>query len=206
MKDKILDIFKNINGKNKNVLFIVAGIIVLIPLTLWLLSSDNKDLSQGFETAVKDKVEEGKEYIPPKLENPFKANKEAVENNNTKEKEQIKEEQNKEAQNQNQFASFAKDERDLETEKNLKELGNSNLDQEEAIKKIAKTQKPKDMVVFLKDIQKDISLQKNTFKYELKEYKQGDKFLTWFEIEVIADNFIRFKDKDYAYNLRFLGE
>ena len=64
------------------------------------------------------------------------------------------------------------------------------------------------MIVFLKDIQKDIEFEgsKNTFKYDLKSYKAGDKFLEWFEIEIITKNLIRFKDKDYAYNLRFLGE
>ena len=37
----------NVNGKTKNILFLVLGIIVLVPLLLWLLNGEeNVDLSQ----------------------------------------------------------------------------------------------------------------------------------------------------------------
>ena len=106
------------------------------------------------------------------------------------------------------LASFAKDNQELEVESKLKELpnANANVSQEEAIRKIAKTQKPKDMIAFLKEIQNEIELETNSFKYDLKTYRAGDKFLDFFLIESITNNFIRFEDTDYAYNLRFLGE
>ena len=67
----ITEAFKNnVNGKTKNILFLVLGIIVLVPLLLWLLNGEeNVDLSQSFE---KTQEKEQEEYIPPKLDNPFK--------------------------------------------------------------------------------------------------------------------------------------
>ena len=165
------------------------------------------DLSQSFE---KTQEKEQEEYIPPKLENPFQ---EAL--NKTQEQEQTEplkplETQNKASNlvdnSKDSLASFAKDKQELEAESKLKELSNANISQEEAIRKIAKTQKPKDMIAFLKEIQNQIELETNSFKYDLKTYKVGDKFLDFFLIENITNNFIRFEDTDYAYNLRFLGE
>lgn len=194
MKEKILNIFKNIKEKNKNMIFILTGIIVLVPLSFWLLSTDDKNLSESFEKSMQTDNNQTQEYNPPKLENPFEQKQKTQENNQTKE--QINN------TSKDDFTSFVKDIKKQEIN------SNENLSQEEAIRQIAKTQKPKDMIVFLKDIQKDIEFEgsKNTFKYDLKSYKAGDKFLEWFEIEIITKNLIRFKDKDYAYNLRFLGE
>lgn len=207
----ITEAFKNnVNGKTKNILFLVLGIIVLVPLLLWLLNGEeNVDLSQSFE---KTQEKEQEEYIPPKLENPFQ---EAL--NKTQEQEQTEPLKPLETQNQDSnlvdnskdsLASFAKDNQELEVESKLKELpnANANVSQEEAIRKIAKTQKPKDMIAFLKEIQNEIELETNSFKYDLKTYRAGDKFLDFFLIESITNNFIRFEDTDYAYNLRFLGE
>ena len=194
MKEKILNIFKNIKEKNKNMIFILTNIIVLVPLSFWLLSTDDKNLSESFEKSMQTDNNQTQEYNPPKLENPFEQKQKTQENNQTKE--QINN------TSKDDFTSFVKDIKKQEIN------SNENLSQEEAIRQIAKTQKPKDMIVFLKDIQKDIEFEgsKNTFKYDLKSYKAGDKFLEWFEIEIITKNLIRFKDKDYAYNLRFLGE
>ena len=66
--------------------------------------------------------------------------------------------------------------------------------------------KPESMVEYVKEIQKDIKFRgyDNNFKYDNKEYRKGDIFLTWYEIEEITPNFIRFKDENYSYNLRFI--
>ncbi|EAH8851389.1 hypothetical protein CDJ58_07060 [Campylobacter lari] len=86
----------------------------------------------------------------------------------------------------------------------------NNLKQYEAIKEIEKTQKPKDMVLFLKNIKQQIFISKdlNSFKYDYKDFYIGDKFLNWYLVEDININFIRFKDQElnYSYNLRFYGE
>lgn len=199
----------NVNGKTKNILFLVLGIIVLVPLLLWLLNGEeNVDLSQSFE---KTKEKEQEEYIPPKLDNPFKValNKESQEQKTTESLEEQKQDSNLiENNSKDSLAFFAKDSQELEVESKLKELPNAsvNVSQEEAIRKIAKTQKPKDMIAFLKEIQNEIELETNSFKYDLKTYRAGDKFLDFFLIESITNNFIRFEDTDYAYNLRFLGE
>ncbi|MCL9821864.1 hypothetical protein NCR96_08970 [Helicobacter sp. 14348-15] len=204
----ITEAFKNnVNGKTKNILFLVLGVVVLIPLLLWLLNGEeNVDLSQSFE---KTQEKEQEEYIPPKLDNPFKLNKESQEQETKEPLEADKQDSNL-AQNNSKdsLASFAKDNQELEVESKLKELpnANANVSQEEAIRKIAKTQKPKDMIAFLKEIQNEIELETNSFKYDLKTYRAGDKFLDFFLIESITNNFIRFEDTDYAYNLRFLGE
>lgn len=191
MKDRL----KNINLKNKNMLFLIAGLCVLVPLSLWLLSGSKEDLSEGF-SKVQEKEQVSTEYTPPKLENPFKKQENNISNENNA------------SMDTANLALFAKDEKSLQVEQSLPSLANSNLDQEEAIRQIAKRQKPKDMIAFLKEIQKDIDFNKNKnfFKYELKEYKEKEKLLDFFEIERINANFIRFKDDDYAYNLRFLGE
>lgn len=198
----------NVNGKTKNILFLVLGIIVLVPLLLWLLNGEeNVDLSQSFE---KTQEKEQEEYIPPKLDNPFKLNKESQEQE--QETADPLKTQNQDSNlvdnSKDSLASFAKDNQELEVESKLKELpnANANVSQEEAIRKIAKTQKPKDMIAFLKEIQNEIELETNSFKYDLKTYRAGDKFLDFFLIESITNNFIRFEDTDYAYNLRFLGE
>lgn len=206
----MIEAFKNnFNGKTKNILFLVLGVVVLIPLLLWLLNGEeNMDLSQSFE---KTQEKEQEEYIPPKLDNPFKEalNKESQsQEQETKEPLEADKQDSNLAQNNSKdsLASFAKDKQELEAESKLKELSNANISQEEAIRKIAKTQKPKDMIVFLKEIQNEIDLETNSFKYDLKTYRVGEKFLNFFLIESITNNFIRFQDDEYSYNLRFLGD
>lgn len=78
--------------------------------------------------------------------------------------------------------------------------------QAEAIKQIEKMQKPESMVEYLKEIQGDIIFRgyDNNFKYDMKIYYKGDKLNDWYEIEEITPNFIRFKDENYSYNLRFI--
>lgn len=81
----------------------------------------------------------------------------------------------------------------------------SQMEQEEIIRQIAKKQKPDDMIAFLKEIQSKFDFLKTQqrFKYDMKDYKVGDIFL-WWEIEEITPVYIRFKEKNYSYNLRFL--
>ena len=205
LKNVVEALKNNFNGKTKNLLFLFAGIAILVPLFLWLLNGEeNVDLSQSFE---KTQEKEQEEYIPPKLDNPFKEalNKESL----PKEQEQkdpLESQKQDSGSGENSLASFVKDNQELEVESKLKELSDSNISQEEAIRKIAKTQKPKDMIAFLKEIQAGIELRTNSFKYELKTYKAGEKFLDFFLIESITNNFIRFQDAEYSYNLRFLGD
>ncbi|WP_416860883.1 hypothetical protein [Helicobacter ganmani] len=209
LKNVVEALKNNFNGKTKNLLFLFVGIAILVPLFLWLFNGEeNVDLSQSFE---KTQEKEQEEYIPPKLDNPFK---EALNKESQPQAQEIKEplEAHKQgsslAQNNSKdsLASFSKDNQELEVESKLKELSNSNISQEEAIRQIAKSQKPKDMIAFLKEIQAGIELRTNSFKYELKTYKAGEKFLDFFLIESITNNFIRFQDTEYSYNLRFLGD
>ena len=206
LKNVVEALKNNFNGKTKNLLFLFAGIAILVPLFLWLLNGEeNVDLSQSFE---KTQEKEQEEYIPPKLDNPFKEalNKESLPKEQKMKESFVKDSNATEMDSKESLASFAKDNQELEVESKLKELSDSNISQEEAIRKIAKTQKPKDMIAFLKEIQAGIELRTNSFKYELKTYKAGEKFLDFFLIESITNNFIRFQDAEYSYNLRFLGD
>lgn len=206
LKNVVEALKNNFNGKIKNLLFLFVGIAILVPLFLWLLNGEeNVDLSQSFE---KTQEKEQEEYIPPKLDNPFKEalNKESLPKEQKIKESFAKDSNATEINSKESLASFAKDNQELEVESKLKELSDSNISQEEAIRKIAKTQKPKDMIAFLKEIQAGIELRTNSFKYELKTYKAGEKFLDFFLIESITNNFIRFQDTEYSYNLRFLGD
>lgn len=206
LKNVVEALKNNFNGKTKNLLFLFVGIAILVPLFLWLLNGEeNVDLSQSFE---KTQEKEQEEYIPPKLDNPFKEalNKESLPKEQKIKESFAKDSNATEINSKESLASFAKDNQELEAESKLKELSNPNISQEEAIRKIAKTQKPKDMIAFLKEIQARIELRANSFKYELKTYKAGEKFLDFFLIESITSNFIRFQDTEYSYNLRFLGD
>lgn len=100
--------------------------------------------------------------------------------------------------------------KDKEQFSNIPDLSRQNLsqqEQEEVINQIAKTQKPSDMITFLKEAQSKFDFLKTQkrFKYNLKNYQVGDIFL-WWEIEEITPVYIRFKDNDYSYNLRFLED
>lgn len=206
LKNAVEALKNNFNGKTKNLLFLFVGILILVPLFLWLLNGEeNVDLSQSFE---KTQEKEQEEYIPPKLDNPFK---EALSKESLPKEQKIKEFSAKdsnstEMNSKESLASFAKEKQNVEIESKLKELSNPNASQEEAIRQIAKNQKLKDMIAFLKEIQVGIELRTNSFKYELKTYKAGEKFLDFFLIESITNNFIRFQDTEYSYNLRFLGD
>lgn len=185
----------------KNVVATIVGVLVLILLIFLLITPSDKaknakQLSETFEQKQQEQnTSVSVSYNPP----PILDNKQ-----NTFDDKAI---ENIKNGNFNQSTDSTKD----EIEKKIADISQSQqnvIDQSEAMKMIEKEQKPKDMIVFLKSNKSKIELfnYKNIFKYELKDYKVGDKFLGWYLIEDINDNFIRFKDTDYAYNLRFIEE
>ncbi|EPU1605071.1 hypothetical protein ACVUU9_001488 [Campylobacter jejuni] len=191
MKKINIDNIKNYYEKNKTKSIItIIGIFFVLLFIFLIVTNPNKKTN---------------EFEAKSIETPTQAQN--VEKNSTYEfKEPAKEIQNQNPPKLNN-PFVLEDKKDL----NIPDISDTSFEamkQEEAIKKISKTQKPKDMVVYLKEIQKDITLLDKTFKYDLKEYQIGDKFLDWYLIEDINNNFIRFRDEnlDYSYNLRFLGD
>lgn len=181
----------------KNLVAIIVAVIVLILLILLLLSPSDKEknskqLSDTFEKSNQEQNTTMSYNPPPILDNNQSAfDDKAIEN--------IKK------GNFSQKEDTTKD----EIESKVVDISQSNtIDQSEAMKIIERNQKPQDMIVFLKDNKSKIDLfnYRKVFKYDLTEYKVGDNFLDWYLIEDINDNFIRFKDTDYAYNLRFIEE
>lgn len=185
---------KDFFEKNKTMVILCGVLVVLIVLSAVMFLSGGSKKNE-FSDVVKEspKLEEktkedniSKDFIvPPKVNNPFVIKDK--EDNTTK----MKEEKSKK-------------------EASVPDLSESTFTQslqKEAIEQIEKTQKPQDMSIFLKKIQKDMELigSLKYFKYELKEYKINDMFLNWYLIEDINRNFIRFKDleNNYSYNLRF---
>lgn len=185
--------YKNLNGNTKNILILVGILIILMLLTLWLVSGDspNNEISNAYEsTQIENNATE---FVAPKLDNifpsqndsnatilpispPFPSNNDS---NATIPQEQVIDFNNP--------------------------LNASAREQADIVNQIAKSQKPDNMIVFLKEAQSKFDFLKTQkqFKYELKNYEVGDIFL-WWEIEEITPVYIRFKDKDYSYNLRFL--
>ncbi|WP_096022126.1 hypothetical protein [Campylobacter lanienae] len=181
----------------KNLVAIIVGAVVLILLIFLLLSpsdkaKNSKQLSDTFEKSNQEQNTTMSYNPPPIIENNQSAfDQKAIEN--------IKN------GNFKQEGDATKD----EIESKVVDISQSNtIDQSEAMKMIERKQKPQDMIVFLKNNKSKIDLfnYRKVFKYDLTEYKVGDNFLDWYLIEDINDNFIRFKDTDYAYNLRFIEE
>lgn len=198
--------FKNLNPISKKFLILSIIIVVLFLTMLWLFSDDNQkineEMSQGYEQQLKDEDEnaiETSEYTPPPLET----------NNSLKEQNGNNSLPQQPQQSQKQANPFVSQDKDTK-EAIIPDLSGQNLsqqEQEEIINQITKTQKPSDMIAFLKEIQSKFDFLKTQkrFKYDLKNYKVGDIFL-WWEIEEITPVYIRFIDDDYAYNLRFLED
>lgn len=184
--------FNNLSSGAKNILIVVISLVVLIPTFFYIFSTPSQDLSESFEKNLNANTNEvASETPPPKLENPFNKpkdeQKEAIKKDDSPKNAQIEEEANK---------------------KEVLEIINNTQSQEEAIKEIAKRQRPQDMMIFLKEIQPQIDFRKTqgNFKFENKIYKQGDIFLGFFEITSITENYLRFRDSvaGYEYNLRFI--
>lgn len=193
---------KLLEGKNKNLVLIVLGLIILIPLSIWLLSPSEKEiptLTNGFE-ATKGSPKPT-EYTPPPLENPFQNM-------------EVKPQDSMPPQEEKIF--IASQSADVLAPNNSQDsrlqsptpppLIDKTASQEEMIRKIARTQKPSDMVAFLNEIKPNIIVLKDSLKYDFKTYVVGDKFLDFYEIAGIEGNAVRFLDGDYAYTLRFFEE
>ncbi|MBX7491237.1 hypothetical protein [Helicobacter turcicus] len=239
MNDKVKNIFlalqSNFKIGNKNLYFGIVGVVVLIPLTFWLLSSEEKqDLTKSFESQ-----EQVKPYTPPKMENPFVMDNlekdSTIQTEATLRHSEVLAEESQESKRdisaqydntkvQNTKAKDSKDSTNLNKSLNPNNLAGLEKDKHESkiptmqggisdnqldnIKKILKTQKPQNMIAFLKEIQKDCELNKSNliFKYEGRILKVGDKLNNWYAIEEITKNYVRFNATNYAYNLRFLEE
>lgn len=192
--------FKNLNPLSKKFLVLSIIVVMLFFIVLWLFSGDsskvNEEISQGYEQQFKDEKDDASEtsgYTPP----PIEANNSSKEQSESNPAPQ---------QLTNPFVTQDKDTK----EAIIPDLSGQNLsqqEQEEIINQITKTQKPSDMIAFLKEIQSKFDFLKTQkrFKYDLKNYKVGDIFL-WWEIEEITPVYIRFIDDDYSYNLRFLED
>lgn len=187
-----------LNPNMKRIIVLILMFVGLCVMVAFLLSESDDSvlkkqdqLSAGYESIQEQKEESG-EYIPPKIDN--------IENTNTQETPPAV---------INPFVTQDKTNNANEG-LSIPDLSAQNLsqqEQEEIIKQIAKQQKPEDMIAFLKEAQSKFNFLKSQkkFKYELKNYEVGDIFL-WWEIEEITPVYIRFKDRDYSYNLRFLEE
>ncbi|MCR2062052.1 hypothetical protein [Campylobacter helveticus] len=196
--------------KNKTMLILGGVLVVLLILASYLFFANNKDLSESFETQIETNATSQEDEF--KMQNPFSnQNKEQTPPPLNQEPSKI--EQNNTTMPPPQTNNNVTDKSEAiileKDEPNIPDLSQNSFaqsTQEEAIKEIAKKQKPKDMVEFLSEIKDKIELKKHSFKYDYKEYERGDKFLDFYEIEDIGENYIRFKDEDYSYNLRFIGE
>lgn len=196
--------FKNLNPHSKRIFILSIIVLVLFCIGLWLMSDNqarNEEISQSYEKNIQE--EDKSEYIPPKIETKGEILKDDVQN------QQVKKDSNASILPQPTNPFVAQD-KDKEQFSNIPDLSGQNFfqqEQEEVINQIAKTQKPSDMITFLKEAQSKFDFLKTQkrFKYDLKNYQVGDIFL-WWEIEEITPVYIRFKDEDYSYNLRFLED
>lgn len=209
MKLNIKDL-KSFCEKNKNLLILVGILVLLLMIFFYLFFANNdENLSEGFEKQIENNTSTSIEENPYKIENPFVPQNNAStppppppplnESNQSLQNTPPPMSENKEPIPQ---ASFNTDSPStlLEKESNFKPV------QEEAKEEQKIKEKPEDMASFLKEIQKDIELKEDSFIYDGRTYEKGDSFLDFYEIESIENNAIRFKDEDYSYALRFLGE
>ncbi|CAD7289536.1 hypothetical protein LMG7974_01613 [Campylobacter majalis] len=186
--------------KDKKILiFIVILVVAIISIAFIIKPDDNnngivvsqpQDIRELILDTNNTLTDKNGTFIPPKMEiNPFVQNTQNLADNK---EEAIKNSANVSTQ-----------------EPKIADMTNyENINQEESIKRIAKRQKPNDMIAFLKEKQNEFSFnaREKSFKFDMKEYLVGDKFLDFFEITDISQNFIRFKDNSYEYNLRFIKE
>lgn len=189
--------------KNKTMLILIGVLSIMLILASYLFfANNNNDLSESFETQNELNLSTQEDGF--KMQNPF-----LNQNSNETQNPFNQTEQNaskpplppKPSNEESQTIVF-------ENEPKIPNSSHNSFTksaEEDVTKEITKTQKPSDMAEFLNSIKEKIMLQKHSFKYDLKEYRLGDKFLDFYEIEDIGENYIRFKDEDYSYNLRFMG-
>ncbi|EMG4391239.1 hypothetical protein ACKWRQ_001911 [Campylobacter upsaliensis] len=196
--------------KNKTMLILIGVLSIMLILASYLfLANNNNDLSESFET----QNELNKQGDGFKMQNPF------LNQNSNESPPPLNEEQspqnpfNQTEQNASKPPLPPKSSNEESqtivfegNESKIPDLShNSFMKSTDTTKEIAKTQKPSDMVEFLQHIKDKIILKKQSFTFDGKEYEINDRFLDFYEIEDIKRNFIRFKDEDYSYNLRFMG-
>ncbi|EAH5676775.1 hypothetical protein ACXO6N_001621 [Campylobacter upsaliensis] len=198
--------------KNKTMLILIGVLSIMLILASYLfLANNNNDLSESFET--QNELNLSKQEDGFKMQNPF------LNQNSNESPPPLNEEQSP----QNPFNQAeqniskplippklsSKENEAIVFESNESKIPdsahNSFMKSTDTTKEIAKTQKPSDMVEFLHHIKDKIILKKQSFTFDGKEYEINDRFLDFYEIEDIKRNFIRFKDEDYSYNLRFIG-
>lgn len=187
--------------KNKTLLILVAISMVMLVLFLYLLlfTTNEEQINDNLER--QELQTSSNEYA---MENPFVLNKQE-QNTSIQNPPSLKEDN----QSLNPLTSNEEALVLEENETKIPDISQSSYaqsTQQDAIKEIQKKQKPADMVEFLNSIKDKIQLRKASFKYDLKEYKVGDSFLDFYEIEELGENYIRFKDENYSYNLRWIGE
>ena len=198
--------FKDMNPHTKKISLLTLVIFILFIIMLFVMGGDNTEtqnqITAGYEQNQKenenDKNKDENGYTAPQID------EEALK----KAREESQAQADKLKAN-NPFVAENKN-ADKADPSSISDLSSQNLtqqEQEEAIKEIAKKQKPDDMIAFLKEAQNKFNFLKTQkrFKYDMKNYQVGDIFL-WWEIEEITPVYIRFRDDDYSYNLRFLED
>lgn len=192
----------------RNLIMLVCWIIGLFVIIMFLCSDgkpkvDTEDFTKKFVESQKEKTDDEKkkdEYKAPALDS-----KQLDKLNNAKPNDNKSANNTPVKPNPSPFVAQDTDKADASKIPDMSGQQMSQMEQEEMIRQIAKKQKPDDMIAFLKEIQSKFDFLKTQqrFKYDMKDYKVGDIFL-WWEIEEITPVYIRFKEKNYSYNLRFL--
>ena len=196
--------FKDMNPHTKKISLLTLVIFILFIIMLFVIGGDNTEtqnqITAGYEQSQNENEQNKDEntYTAPQIDE--EALKKAREENQA---------QADKLKANNPFVAENKN-ADKADPSSIPDLSSQNLtqqEQEEAIKEIAKKQKPDDMIAFLKEAQNKFNFLKTQkrFKYDMKNYQVGDIFL-WWEIEEITPVYIRFRDDDYSYNLRFLED
>lgn len=202
--------FKDMNPHTKKISLLTLVIFILFIMMLFVMGGDNTEtqnqITAGYEQNQKenenDKNKDENTYTAPQIdEEALKKAREASQNQAQAQADKLKANNPFVAQDKNT---------DKADPSSIPDLSSQNLtqqEQEEAIKENAKKQKPDDMIAFLKEAQNKFNFLKTQkrFKYDMKNYQVGDIFL-WWEIEEITPVYIRFRDDDYSYNLRFLED
>lgn len=190
--------FKNFlnNGKNRKILIVTLIILISFVIIYLLVVNLNKTKNNSIEYF--ETIKNNNNIVPPKIPDQDLFDDKAIEN--------IKNANFKEPKNKEE-KELTKLEQEVEEKiADISDIQAEAQKQKEKIKKIERTQKPDNMVAYLKKIQKDIEFRGYdlNFKYEMKEYHENDLFNNWYKIEKISPIFIRFKDENYEYNLRFI--
>ncbi|RAX56493.1 hypothetical protein CCZ01_09365 [Helicobacter monodelphidis] len=193
MKLKVMDFQGKQPPKNKNIFIIVGALCIFLCVILLFIFVGDDESSQEL---IPDPLVQKEESQPSMLDNPFDETKIA----------QMSSQQNITQVDQNKTMQESQEMNitsDILTQSTLQE---SSIDLNAFESKEVKKQKPENMITYLKNIQSNISLHGNSFRYENIYYYANDKFEGWWKIEKITPLFIRFKDANYSYNLRFVGE